>query len=550
MAIATTILRPLARVAAMHAGRLAKAFVAAHRRTRQTQDELLAELLARHRQTAFGRDHGLGKVRTYEQFVRAVPLGGYETHRPYIRRVLEGETTALLPPDEQVLMFSLTSGTTGEPKHIPVTGRFAAEMRRGWNVFGIRLLQDHPAGFMRHILAIASPMREASSPTGLPCGAVSGLLRRHQKPIVRRMYAAPPAAAEIKDPHAKYYTLLRCGVGRDVGIITTANPSSTIKLAEAGQAEPERLIRDVRDGTITPPGEADAALLDAVRKARRFRPRPRLARRMEAGLSADGELLPRHYWRPPLLTNWTGGTLGLYLPRLRELFDGSPIRDIGLLASEGRFSVPLADGTPAGVAEITGNFLEFIPAAERDRERPVVLRAHELEEGEEYFLVFSNFTGLWRYNLDDRVRVTGKLGESPVFEFLCRGRQTVSITGEKVTEHQVVEAMRRAAAALGTAVDRFVIQGRFADTPYYELRVEADGVGRPAALAAGVDERLRELNIEYDAKRGSGRLGPIRPQVLEPGSFERAEREHLRRRGRQEQYKHQYLLTDVLNDKA
>jgi hypothetical protein len=540
------MLRPLAYVAGLHAADQVRRFLAAHERTRQTQDRVLVELLTAHAGTAFARDHGLAAVHTYEEFRRAVPVRAYEALRPYMDRVLAGETAALLPPGRPVLMYSRTSGTTGLPKHIPVTPRFLAEMRRGWNIFGVKTLQDHPAAWLRPILAISASMHEAVSPTGLPCGAISGLLAATQKRIVRRMYVAPPQVSDCcHDPHVRYYLLLRCGVGRNVSLITTANPSSTIKLVEAGQANAERLIRDVADGTCTPPGGLPAELARLLR----FRPNRALARRMADGLARDGVLLPKHFWNVEILCNWTGGTLGLYLRRLKELFGGAAIRDIGLLASEGRFSLPLADGTPAGVAEITANFLEFIPAGDYGRDNPPTLRAHELEVGQEYFLVVTNWAGLWRYSLDDRIRVTGQLGQSPVFEFLCRGLRTASITGEKITEGQVVEAMRRAAADLGAAVDHFTLQGRFAATPYYELCLELTDGWSPAALAEGLDRALADLNIEYDGKRATHRLGPIRPVAVPVGTFDRQEQENIRlRHGRGEQYKHQYLLTQVLEE--
>jgi len=538
-----TILRLAAYLAGLHAGTQLRAFLTTHRRTPQVQDLLLRELLERHADTAFGSDHGFSKIRSYEEFVRAVPIGSYETHRPYVERVLAGETTALLPPDEQPLMFSMTSGTTGRPKHIPATQRFSSVMKRCWNMFGLKTLRDHPDGWLRSIITIASPMRETSSPTGLPCGAISGLLTSQQKKIVRTMYVVPPEVAAIADPQAKFYSILRCGIGRDVAIITTANPSSTIKLIETGQANAERLIRDVADGTLTPPGQIDPS----VRRSLRFSPNRPLASRLEQGLRRDGELRPRHFWNLAFLTNWTGGTLQLYLPRLRALFDNVPIRDIGLLASEGRFSIPLEDDTPAGVAEITGNFLEFIPADQRDSTNPQPLRAHELEIGQEYFLVFSNWTGLWRYNLDDRIRVVDHYEQSPVFEFLSRGPHTANITGEKLTEHQVVEAARRASRRAEVACERFVLQGCFAHTPYYELRLEA-GDGRVAdKLAEWMDKSLCELNMEYQGKRHTGRLGAVRATVLPPGELERTEQQTIRQRhGRSEQYKHQYLLTDVI----
>ncbi len=543
MDLARTLLRPVAYVAGRHAARQVRQFLAAHDRTAEVQDRLLAELLAAHAETDFGREHHFAGIGGYDDFVKAVPVGCYETIRPYVESVLHGRAAALLPPGEGVLMFSQTSGTTGEPKHIPVTRRFLAEMRRGWNIFGLKALTDHPSGWLRPIVTISSSMRETTGPTGVPCGAISGLLAASQKRIVRRMYVAPGESAEIRDPPAKYYTILRCGIGRDVGMITTANPSSTIKLIETGQEHAERLIRDVADGTFHPPGELPAELARRLR----FRPKPAAARKLQAGIDRDGVLLPGHFWNVEVLCNWTGGTLGLYLPRLRELFGGSAVRDIGLLASEGRFSVPLEDETPAGVAEITGNFLEFIPAAEYARDSPPALRAHELEIGQEYFLVLSNWAGLWRYSIDDRIRVTGRFGRSPVFEFLCRGTHTANITGEKITEHQVVEAMRRAAAAAGASVDRFTLQGRFTRTPYYELRLEPAEGWAPQRLAEEMDRALAELNVEYRSKRAGGRLGPIRTVLVERGWFEGRERETIRRRcGRGEQYKHRYLLTDVL----
>ncbi|MDP7637075.1 MAG: GH3 auxin-responsive promoter family protein [Phycisphaerae bacterium] len=545
MGINRTILRPVAFLAGRHAQRQRRAFLEAHRRTAQVQQELLLRLVRHHSDTAFGRDHGFGGIRSYGDFISAVPIRSYEELRPYMRRVLEGDSNALLPPGERVLMFSLTSGTTGQPKHIPVTQRFANQMRRGWNIWGVTALRDHPSGWLRPILQIYSPMRETTSPVGLPCGAISGLLVQMQKRIVHRMYVVPEAVTTLKDPQTKYYTILRCGVGRDVAMITTANPSSTISMIEVGQAHAERLIRDVADGTTRPPGERP----HQIARSLRFKRNRALARRMEAGLHDDGQLLPTHFWRPALLANWTGGTLKLYLPRLSKLFGGVPIRDIGLVASEGRFSLPLKSGTAAGVAEITANFLEFAPANQRQTDRCETLRAHEVEVGREYFLVVTNWAGLWRYDLDDRVRVVDRLGESPVFEFLSRGPHTANITGEKITEHQVVEAMRIASLAGGLAMERFVLQGRFAPRPYYELSLEAPDGSDLEPLADRLDRALSELNIEYHSKRASGRLGAIRPRALPPGTLGQMEDEKIRdRRGRPEQYKHQYLLTDILTE--
>jgi hypothetical protein len=554
----------VAALAGVHAGRQWRAFLRAHQRTAAVQQELLLRLVRSFASSRFGRDHGFDRIRGYDDFRRAVPICDYEYLRPYVQRVLEGELTALLGEGMDVRMFAVTSGTTGQPKHIPVTRQFMHAYHRGWNIWGLKALSDHRSAWLRRIVTISSSPREYLAPCGLPCGAISGLLAADQKWIVRRMYPVARAVAEIHDAPTKLYCILRSCIASDVAFLTTANPSSAIKLAEVGIQHADRLIRDVRDGTLSPPGELDAEISPRLR----FRRDARSAKRLEQLLARHGQLLPRDYWNLSFLGHWTGGTLGLYLPRVRQLYGPAlPIRDIGLLASEGRFSVPIDDGTAAGVADIQANFLEFMPADQVEQAQPDVLAADEVEIGQEYFILPSNWAGLWRYHIDDRVRVVGKLGGSPVIEFLSKGLHTASITGEKLTEHQVVAAMHQVCAELGAHLDTFEVQGRFGDSPHYQLRIEEDAAGAALAkppdgqksnemprtsagrIAHRLDAALRRLNVEYDSKRSSGRLGEIQAICLPPGSFSRQEAQRVAaRHGRAEQYKHKYLLAEVLTE--
>lgn len=546
MGLARQLLRPAARLAAAHAGAQLRRFLRVHARSRQVQDDLLRRLVAEHVPTRFGKAHGLAAVRTYNDFRKALPLNDYESLRPYLRAVYEGDTQALFPHGTEVMMFALTSGTTGEPKRIPVTRDGLASLRRGWNIFGLKALNDHPQAWLRKILQVSSPPAESFSPTGLPCGAISGLLAETQKRIVRRMYPVPREVLGIEDATSRYYAIMRVAIPEDVAIISTANPSTIVQLFAAAQENVECLLRDLRDGELRPPGEMPGGLRGSLR----LRKHPHLVRNIERQMARDGRLMAKHFWNLSLLMHWTGGTLGLYSPLVRAVTGDVPVRDIGLLASEGRFSIPLEDSTPAGVADVTSAFLEFIPADEKEESSPPVLRSHEVAVGEEYFLVLTNSFGLWRYDIQDRIRVTDKVGETPVFEFLSKGRHTVSMTGEKLTEHQFLEAVRHAGESLGFHCARFVAQPHFAVPPYYALTVEAEA-DPPPGLVDMVDEILRAMNVEYGGKRATGRIGPIRLGYADKSSFDLRERRiAASRRGRQEQYKHQYLLTDVLNDTA
>ena len=89
-------------------------------------------------------------------------------------------------------------------------------------------------------------------------------------------------------------------------------------------------------------------------------------------------------------------------------------------------SIPVQDHTPAGILEVTRNFYEFIPAGQIDRPDPDCLRSHQVQQGQEYFIVLTNSAGLYRYSIGDLVRVVGFEGQAPVVEFFTKLHPMVS----------------------------------------------------------------------------------------------------------------------------
>src|SRR5262249_37170957 len=131
-------------------------------------------------------------------------------------------------------------------------------------------------------------------------------------------------------------------------------------------------------------------------------PNPKRARQLDEIIACTGALLPKDYWPElTLLGNWTGGTVRAYLRHFPALFGTIPHRDIGLIASEGRMTIPLESSCSAGVLDPTTNYYEFIPAEEADSRMPTVLEAHELEQGKDYFILLTTPSGFYRYNIFD-----------------------------------------------------------------------------------------------------------------------------------------------------
>ena len=98
-----------------------------------------------------------------------------------------------------------------------------------------------------------------------------------------------------------------------------------------------------------------------------FAPRSRARETITRSTAAWARWIPSKF---PTLSS-----VGPYLRQLTRSYGETYVRDLGLVASEGRMTIPLKDSTPAGVLDITTHYFEFIPESEGDSPRPTVLGA-------------------------------------------------------------------------------------------------------------------------------------------------------------------------------
>jgi hypothetical protein len=520
-------------------------FVADAGRARDIQHQALLAKIARNKDSSFGRDHAFGSIRTVADFRARVPVRDYEGHRPYINRVLEGDVGALFAPGTRLLMFAMTSGTTGEPKRVPITAELFREYRAGWFIWGAGVYGDHSALMCRKTLQLASDWQQYCAPSGVPCGQISGLAASTRPSYGQLLFLPPPATTRIHDVAAKHYATLRFALAKkNVGMIITANPSSLIEFARRANQDRESLIRDIHDGTLSceVPGNLRAALACAI-----GRRRPKRARELVRLAEQYGALLPKHAWpNLSVLAVWTGGSVGVFLPQLPELYGQAAVRDHGLSASEGRMTIPLSDGTSAGLLDFYHHYFEFIPSEEYGSSSPNVLEAHELERGRDYYILLTTSGGLYRYDIHDVVRCVGFRGEAPLLEFLNKGKNYSNLTGEKLSEHQVIEAVTTSFAECGLPTEFFAVAPVMEGQPRYVLLVEPKSRGwYTEQLAARVQSNLEKLNEEYAAKCASGRLLPAVVREVPVGTWHGMRQAKTSARGNFEEYKHVYLVQDL-----
>jgi hypothetical protein len=417
------------------------------------QRAVLADLLAHNADTEFGRQHGFGRIRTMDEFRKAVPIRDYAGLSRWIDRTAAG-VPSVLTADEPVVYFT-SSGSTGEHKKIPVTARF---MRTTFFPFFYAawapLVEHFPEAVARPDAVLNlkyDPVpKVATTASGRPhlgasqvdFGTVFGE-PLSAEPGSAASWTALPAGVDAGDHLEKAYLRLRLAVAGDVRCVIGINPAVVAALPFQLREWWPRIVKEIHDGTLggRPHQTPDPA---------RARELSRLAERV-------GRVLPAHVW--PNLRSvfcWTTGLAALYLPRLREELAGGKSDTPGVsvlpapvAASEGPVAVTLDRHPCAGSPVVTAAVYEFVPADDEigDGCAPLdtTLELLDLAVGQEYHVVISHVGGLYRYALGDVVRVVDTDGGVPRLAYAGRGGLS-NVCGERLREAQVLRAL---AAALG-----------------------------------------------------------------------------------------------------
>jgi hypothetical protein len=513
---------------------------------KQAQDDLLKKTVESCKDTAFGRDHGFDKIATVEDYRKAVPIRDFEGHRAYVDRMTNGETDVLFPG--KPLFYNTTSGTSNKPKQIPVSKEYFDEAyKKVSRLWLYTCLRDNPKLFHGKNLSAVGAAEEGTVADGTPYGSLSGAVYRNIPGILKDVYSVPYPLVCIKDYQKKYYGLLRCGLANDITYVVSTNPSSMLQFHRTVMENFTDMVRDIRDGTLRDDVAAELDTADRAAVLAGFSPDPERARFLEKIMGEHGEnLRPKHYW-PNLacINTWKQGNCAQVLPKLGGYFpETTAVREFGYMASEARAGLVLGNDWEYSVLAAHVYHCEFIEESQRDSQAPDVLLAHELEVGKQYYIYITNTSGLYRYDINDIVEITGRYNQVPLFRFVRKGDGFSSLTGEKLTETQVLEAMDRIRERQQLAVQYFTLCCDEKNLCYKLFCEFPEGVsaGQKDAFGKALDETLRVINPEYESKRGSNRLAAPALFNLPPDSYERVKEEMVAQGiAREGQYKVVYL---------
>lgn len=427
----------------------------------RVQGEYLTALLKKNADTVYGRKYGFGKIRCYRDFAERVPLTKYEDYEPYIRAMTNGAKNVLT--SERVLLFELTSGSSGGKKLVPYTPSLKREFQCGirpWLCDIYTKLSEVRSG--KSYWSI-TPVTEGKSRTssGIPIGFEEdaeyfGFI---EQGIMRRIFAVDGSVKFPENMDRFYFEtarqLLNCG---SLTLISVWNPTFLTILCDH--------IRD------------NAAELSKTLP---------LDRRGEFIRMASENRFERVFPRLRIISCWADGSAADHIAELRERFRGVYIQPKGLLATECFVSFPLV-GEEGSRLSVYSHFFEF-----RRLSDGKIVTAGKLQRGE-YEVIVTTGGGFYRYCIGDIIEVLETYSDRPPrIRFLRRGGVSSDLFGEKLTEEFVRGALKK----LG-------INGSFCLlAPYgkrYRLYTTAENIASEV-----LDTALRE-GFHYDYCRRLGQL--------------------------------------------
>ncbi|UCD55295.1 MAG: GH3 auxin-responsive promoter family protein [Candidatus Omnitrophota bacterium] len=509
------------------------------------QKKVLFDYLARNKQTEYGLKYDFPKIQSINDYQQRVPINDYESLRPYIDRMQRGEPNMLTA--ENPIFFGLTTGTTSAPKLIPATkysGKKKAEVTNLWAYYAYK---DYPSVIINgKILAIVNTGIKGYTPSGVPYGSETGYGYKNLPWLFRHYYALPYQVFSIKNYAARYYTILRIAMQENVSTVITPNANTIVLLCRRINKWKNKIINDIEKGTLS--WNIDVSESDRKTIKKFCKKNPKRAHKLRAILKEKKSLLPKDFWPGmKLIECWKSGTVGLYVKELFNYFGNVPIRDLGYISTESRNSIPTNNEGAGGILAIQSNFYEFIPKEDMNRNEKRVLLCDQLEKGKEYSFIVTTAGGLYRYDMDDIIKVDGFYNKTPVIEFVQKGFNVASLAGEKLYESQVNEAVNRALDKNNIIVKFLSATIEVSYPPHYIFLTEFNGdisINKKRSFLKSIDEELSRCNTLYADKRRAQLLASPVLKIVKKGEYERYRSRKMKRIADDAQFKMPKLTTD------
>jgi hypothetical protein len=416
----------------------------------QTQKLVLKELLQRAQDTAFGKDHNFSTIKSYHDFKKNVPIRDYEALRPYIDRVVAGESDILWPG--KPLYLAKTSGTTSGVKYIPLTKESMPEhISAARNALLSYIHETGNTSFVSGKMIFLQGSPEMEEKNGIKIGRLSGIVAHYVPSYLQKNRLPSYATNCIHDWETKVDAIVEETLHADMRLISGIPPWVQMYF--------EKL-----------------------------------------SAKANGKKIKNIFKNLSLFVHG-GVNFEPYRARIEEMI-GKKVDAIDTYPSSEGFIAYQDSQQEEGMLLLckAGIFFEFVPVNEIFKENPTRLGLNEVELQVNYAVILNTNAGLWGYNLGDTIKFVSL---NP-FRIIVSGRikHYISAFGEHVIGEEVEYALLSVANQEGVEISEFTVAPQVNPTagqlPYHEWFVEfGKAPSNLENFRRKVDQALQHKNSYY-----------------------------------------------------
>nr|WP_041705095.1 MULTISPECIES: GH3 auxin-responsive promoter family protein [Clostridium] len=490
---------------------------------RKVNEKVLFKILKSNAKSEIGIKFNFKDIKSIDDFKKQVPLTQYGYYESYIERMANGQKNILT--SDNVEYFGHTSGTTGKQKLIPCTKRgrkiaskYMALLINKYSYDNFKENWNYGKGLM-----IADIVMTTYTKGGIPiCSATSGGMNGI-KYILPYLYTSPLEVMTIKDREdALYLHLLFALEEVKLLYISGVFISNILDLFRVLESKYESLVRDIRRGCIRSSLNIDENTRINLNK--HLSPNASRADQLEREFKKGFKGISVRIWpNMAYIATVTGANFSIYDDKVNYYTNSLPIYSPGYAATEAMIGInPYVNKIRYVIIPDTV-FYEFIPIKEKNKKSEDTFCLDELEIGEKYEIVITNYAGLYRYRMGDVIKVVDFYNNCPEIEFLYRKNQVLNMAAEKTNEEQLTNAIRNTMKKLDlnlvdytTIPDNSITPGRYSF--YFEFKNNIPNY-KVKLLEETLDYEIRKSNLAYDRARNNKRLGRVKVMLLAPNTF-------------------------------
>ena len=435
------------------------------------QEKVFKELLKGAENTAFGKDHKFSSIRSYNDFKKEIPLRDYESLKPYIERIKNGESDVLW--SDKPIYFCKTSGTTSGTKYIPISKESIHNHIHSAKIALLSYIAETGKSKFtdgKMIFLQGSPVLDVSG--AIPVGRLSGIVAHHVPAYLQK----------------------------------NRMPSFEINCMEDWEEKVDAIVEETMRENMT--------LISGIP--------PWVQMYFEKLIEKSGEKAVKDIFKQFSLFVYGGVNFEPYRAKFERLI-GKKIDSVELYPASEGFIAFQDSQKEEGMLLIlnSGIFYEFVEASSIAEENPERISLKDVKLGINYAIILNTNAGLWGYIIGDTVKFVSL---NP-YRIVVSGRikHFISAFGEHVIAEEVEFAMKTAIEKTQTEVAEFHVAPQVKtenELPYHEWFVEFEKLPENIEqFRSLLDTTLQQKNSYYFDLIQGNVLQPLKITLVQKGGF-------------------------------